>query len=56
MKEEDSGIPIIAVDAMGDMVNTDALEAGADRAIAKPFRVAEFLQVVKELLQDGSAE
>ncbi len=56
MKQEDPGTKIIAIAAMGDRVLPDALEAGADKAMAKPFNIAELKQVVKELLQDGGPE
>ena len=40
MKQEDPGSKIIAIAVLGDRILPDALEAGADKAMAKPFDIA----------------
>ena len=52
MKEENPASKIMAMTALGESFLSDALEAGADRGIEKPFDIAELKQVVQELLQD----
>ena len=57
MKQEDPpGTKIIAIAVLGDRILPDALEAGADKAMAKPFDIAEFKQGVKDLLQESGDE
>ena len=52
MKKENPASKILAVTALGESFLSDALEAGADRGIEKPFDIHELHGVVQELLQD----
>jgi CheY-like chemotaxis protein len=41
---------ILAIAAMGDSMLNEALQAGADRTLRKPYHIGELLAVVEELL------
>jgi CheY-like chemotaxis protein len=46
---EGSPIPVLMITAYGD-VREDAIKAGADRTMGKPFDFDELIKVVKEML------
>jgi len=53
-----SNIPVLMVSALGDnsKVRTEALNAGADAFISKPFDIREFVALVKVMLRIKNAE
>lgn len=53
-----SKIPVLMVSALGDnsKVRTEALNAGADAFISKPFDIREFVALVKVMLRIKNAE
>ncbi len=56
--EVTSNIPVLMVSALGDnsKVRTEALNAGADAFISKPFDIREFVALVKVMLRIKNAE
>jgi len=50
MRNTDKGIPILAMTGYGQLVAQDALDAGADHVLLKPFKISKLLQVVERLI------
>jgi two-component system, chemotaxis family, chemotaxis protein CheY len=50
---EHSGIPILMITAHGD-VRANAIEAGANRTLGKPFDLEDLINLSREMLSTGS--
>lgn len=50
MKDKQRGEKIIAVSGKGESFLKEALDAGADAVIPKPFRIDQFIEVVESCL------